>query len=105
MPLPTFILAGAPKAGSSAFWHYIRQHPDIYLPDEKEPFFFDFNFEKGLDWYESKFDGHNGEAAIGEATVWYMRWRSVPERIHSLLPDVKLIFLLSASDGSSVFQL
>ena len=94
MPLPTFILAGAPKAGSSAFWHYIRQHPDIYLPAEKEPFFFDFNFDKGVDWYAAKFEGHDGEKAIGEATVWYMRWREVPERMHRVLPDVKLIFLL-----------
>ena len=94
MPLPNFILAGAPKSGSSAFWHYLRQHPDVYFPDEKEPFFFDFKFDKGVDWYASKFDGHHGETAVGEATVWYMRWKEVPARMHSVLPDVKLIFLL-----------
>ena len=94
MTLPTFILAGAPKAGSSAFWHYLRQHPEVYLPAEKEPFFFDFNFDKGVEWYADKFAGHRGETAVGEATVWYMRWKEVPERMHSVLPDVKLIFLL-----------
>lgn len=94
MVLPNFILAGAPKAGSSSFFELLRQHPDIYASSVKEPFFFDFNFERGIDWYEQFFRDRRHEQAIGEATVWYMRWPSVPERIHRTLPDVKLIFIL-----------
>lgn len=94
MTLPNFIIAGAPKSGSSSLWQYLRQHPDIFFPLQKELFFFDFNFEKGLEWYEAFFDAQQNERAIGEATVWYMRWNGVPEKMNKVLPGVKLIFLL-----------
>jgi hypothetical protein len=94
MPLPNFILAGAPKSGTSSLWSYIRQHPDVFMPEDKELFYFDFNYDRGVDWYRKQFSGHTDEQAIGEATVWYMRWQSVPERMHEVLPDVKLIFVL-----------
>ncbi|MEM9938481.1 MAG: sulfotransferase domain-containing protein [Pseudomonadota bacterium] len=94
MTLPNFIIAGAPKSGSSSLWNYMRQHPDVYFPENKELFFFDFNFDKGLSWYENWFADHQSQKAVGEATVWYMRWDEVPERMAQTLPDVKLIFLL-----------
>lgn len=94
MVLPNFILAGAPKAGSSTFFEIIRQHPEIYMSEVKEPFFFDFNYQKGISWYEDFFKSHQGEKMIGEATVWYMRWPSVPQRIHQIIPNVKLLFIL-----------
>lgn len=94
MVLPNFIIAGAPKSATSTLYEYIKQHPDIYMSPVKEPFFFDFNYKKGIDFYESFFEGHNGEKAIGEATVWYMSWKSVPERIYTVIPEVKLIFIL-----------
>jgi hypothetical protein len=94
MVLPNFIIAGAPKSATSTLYEYIKQHPEIYMSPVKEPFFFDFNYEKGIEFYESFFEGHNGEKAIGEATVWYMSWKSVPERIYRVIPEVKLIFIL-----------
>lgn len=93
-PLPTFLLAGAPKSGSSAFWAALRQHPDVFAPAQKEPFYFDFNWERGLGWYRAWFEEWAGERAVGEATVWYMRRDGVPERIASVIPDVRLVFLL-----------
>lgn len=91
---PNFIYAGAPKAGSSSIYELLRQHPDIYMSPVKEPFFFDFNYERGLDWYAEHFSGRAGEAAVGEATVWYMRWPNVPERINAHFPDMKFVFVL-----------
>jgi len=38
--LPTFILAGPPKAGTTSLHHYLRQHPQIYMNPIKEPTFF-----------------------------------------------------------------
>jgi hypothetical protein len=38
--LPNFFLAGAPKTGTTSLYHYLRQHPDIYLTAVKEPCFF-----------------------------------------------------------------
>ena len=94
MVLPNFIFAGAPKSGSSSLFEYIRQHPDICMSDVKEPFFFDFNYEKGLQYYGDFFKHHNGEKIVGEATVWYMSWPSVSKRMYETIPNVKLMFVL-----------
>lgn len=94
MTLPNFIVAGAPKSGTSSLVGYLRQHPDIYISQQKELFFFDFNYDKGVEWYRSHFIGAEGYKAIGEATVWYMRWKTVPERMASVIPDAKLLFVL-----------
>jgi SAM-dependent methyltransferase len=38
--LPNFIIAGAPKSGTTSLYHYLRQHPQVYLSPIKEPTFF-----------------------------------------------------------------
>jgi hypothetical protein len=37
---PNFFVAGAPKAGTTSLYHYLRQHPQIYMSPIKEPCFF-----------------------------------------------------------------
>jgi hypothetical protein len=92
--LPNFIFAGAPKSASSTLFEYIKQHPDIYMCPVKEPFFFDFNYEKGINWYQNLFSSYQGQKIVGEATVWYMRWKVVPQRIHEIIPNTKFLFVL-----------
>lgn len=38
--LPNFFLVGAPKAGTTSLYHYLDQHPEIYMSPIKEPNFF-----------------------------------------------------------------
>jgi len=38
--LPNFFIAGAPKAGTTSLYHYLDQHPQIYMSAIKEPHFF-----------------------------------------------------------------
>jgi len=38
--LPNFFVVGAPKAGTTALYHYLDQHPGIYMSPIKEPAFF-----------------------------------------------------------------
>jgi hypothetical protein len=40
MRLPDFFIAGAPKAGTTSLYHYLDQHPGIYMSAIKEPHFF-----------------------------------------------------------------
>jgi hypothetical protein len=37
---PNFFIAGAPKAGTTALYEFLRQHPQVYLSPIKEPTFF-----------------------------------------------------------------
>jgi hypothetical protein len=36
-PLPNFFIVGAPKAGTTSLYHYLDQHPDVYMSPIKEP--------------------------------------------------------------------
>jgi hypothetical protein len=40
MRLPNFFIVGAPKTGTTSLYHYLRQHPQIYMSPIKEPHFF-----------------------------------------------------------------
>ena len=37
---PNFLIVGAAKSGTTALAEYLRQHPDIYIPEIKEPRYF-----------------------------------------------------------------
>lgn len=37
---PNFIIAGAPKAGTTALYEFLRQHPQVYVSPIKEPTYF-----------------------------------------------------------------
>lgn len=84
--LPDFLLLGAAKSGTSSVFQYLAQHPRIFLPDNKEPYFFSFEgtpdhcrdpaFRRLLvvaqDEYERLFaDAGPGQLA-GEASTSYL---------------------------------
>lgn len=95
MPLPNFLCVGAQKAGTTTLYEVLKQHPDIYLPDVKEPHFFDEHYPKGLDWYENTFFNKvENEKAVGEITPAYLYMDEAPQRIlEALGTHVKLIFI------------
>jgi len=94
--LPNFIICGAQKGGTTALYHYLKQHPEIYLPKKKEVHYFDLNYDRDIKWYEKHFKGCRNRKvkAIGEASPLYVYLEEVPERIYKLFPDIKLIFIL-----------
>jgi hypothetical protein len=97
MALPNFIIIGAQKAGTCSLYEYLSLHPQIFMSREKELDFFvqERNWGKGIDWYESQFP--STAPARGEASPLYTNWPEydgVPERIHSIIPDAKLIYLV-----------
>ena len=85
------------KAGTTSLHAYLSLHPEIFMSADKEPRFFneEWNWYRGLEWYEAQFPER---AAIrGESTPDYTKFpamRNVPERIHSVIPDVRLIYLV-----------
>jgi len=91
---PDFLIIGASRSGTTATFHYLRNHPDVFLADGKELHFFDLEWDRGWDWYEGRFDGAGDRSAIGEATPSYMYDPVAVERIGSHLPHVKLIAVL-----------
>jgi hypothetical protein len=97
--LPTFLIIGSMKSGTTSLYHYLRAHPDIFMPRNKEPKFFSHDpvWAKGVKWYESLFQDGRGKKAAGEASVGYTKYPyycNVPQRIASLVPSMKLLYVL-----------
>lgn len=67
MSLPTFIIAGVPRAATTSLAAYLAAHPQLFMSAQKELHFFNSRYDRGLDWYASQFEGagpalHRGEA-------------------------------------------
>lgn len=112
MTMPNFLIIGAQKSGTTALYHYLRQHPQIYMSPKKETNFFALESEKlnscepatsqsrgkrpidNISAYRELFQDVANEIAIGEASPWYLYNPKVPERIQHYLPSVQLIAVL-----------
>lgn len=112
MTMPNFLVIGAAKCGTTALYHYLVQHPEIYMSPHKEPMFFALAGEKpdfrgpadarginrcrftDFDSYRELFRGVSGEKAVGEASTLYVYSPKAPERISRHVPDAKLIAVL-----------
>ena len=92
--LPTFLICGAQKAGTTALYSALQRHPDVCMSRPKETEFFSWRFDRGWEWFGTKFAHYNGEAAIGEASTRTMPTPQAPERICERLPKARLIFVL-----------
>ena len=95
MKRPNFLILGAGKSGTNSLYHYLGQHPDVFLSTPKEPFYFEAEYEKGLKFYwDTYFNGWNGQRAVGEARVANLFLPYIPQRIKESLPQSKLIVTL-----------
>jgi hypothetical protein len=92
--LPDFLVIGAQKAGTTALYAYLRWHPAIAGPFWKEVSFFDRHWTRGEAWYRGQFPLRTEGKLVGEASPSYVFHPLAPERVFSLVPDVKLIVLL-----------
>jgi Sulfotransferase domain len=97
--LPSFLVIGAMKAGTTSLWHYLRSHPQVFMPDPKELYFFSSpeRFDRGIDWYRSNFSDAGAAVAVGEACTNYSKHPRVTGaacRIALVLPDVRLVYLV-----------
>jgi hypothetical protein len=69
--LPNFFIIGAQKAGTTFLNNHLAQHPNVYMPKDKEiPYFYNEQFfDKGIEAYKWYFRGWNGERLVGNAPV------------------------------------
>jgi hypothetical protein len=92
--LPTFIIAGAMRSGTSSLNSYLREHPQVAVSRPKEVHYFDVNFSEGEDWYRPHFPDSESAVAVGEATPDYLYDVEAAGRIAAALPEVKILLLL-----------
>lgn len=91
---PDYIIIGAQKSGTTPLYHFLKQHPQIVFK-KGEVHFFDLMFAHGSRWYKNRFDKRpTPQHLIGDKSPYYMCHPKVPERVHSLYPNVKIIAIL-----------
>ena len=96
--LPNFFVAGCQKCATTSLHNYLVQHPDIYLPTQKETkhFVMDDRYNKGISYYEKIFFGNiKDELAVGEVDPDYIYFPEALTRIkaHFDLKSLKFIFI------------
>jgi hypothetical protein len=108
--LPTFLVIGAARSGTTALYLYLRQHPNVFMARGKETNYFAFEGEaldfRGpgaefvnnsvvtLNAYRRLFAEAPEGAAIGEASPLYLYCPPAAERIRARLPDVRIVAIL-----------
>ncbi len=93
-PMPNFIIIGTQKGGTTSLYNYLTQHPYIKAAVNKEVHYFDVHFDKGDNWYRSRFPFCGQDYITGEASPSYIFHPHAPKRIAELTPSVKLIAIL-----------
>ena len=95
--LPNLVVIGAQKCGTSVLHYYLGLHPEVSMSTPKELNFFieERNWPRGAEWYARHFDAR--ARARGEASPNYTAYpqhMGVPERMASLVPDARLIYIV-----------
>jgi hypothetical protein len=95
--LPTLVVIGGLKCGTTSLHHYLNLHPEIGMSRPKELNFFveELNWPLGRDWYASHFDP--GETVRGESSPHYTnrpRFDGVAERLAETAPDARLVYMV-----------
>jgi hypothetical protein len=95
--LPSALVIGAQRGGTTSIFNYLIQHPDVLAPLGKEIHYFDFHYARGVKYYRGRFPYtrqlRNGVMTL-DATPYYFVHPLVPQRAAQLLPQVRLIALL-----------
>ena len=101
-----FFIVGAPKSGTTSLYHYLNEHPEISMSSQKEPdYFSDADIQnEGMYYgknridtskkYHSLFDDNSESKLKGEASVSYLFYKNVPQKIKSYNPEAKIIIML-----------
>jgi hypothetical protein len=95
--LPSALIIGTQKGGTTFLFDYLVQHPDVLPPLNKEIHYFDLNYARGVTWYRARFPYSyqlRGHAMTLDASPYYLAHPLVPQRVTDLLPGAKLIVLL-----------
>ena len=99
--VPDFFIVGHAKCGTTALYEMLRAHPQIYMPDLKEPEFLAREPQdqplasnihpRTLTEYLSLFDAARPEQRAGEASASYLRSSVAARRIAALCPHARVI--------------
>jgi hypothetical protein len=103
--IPDFYLVGHPKCGTTALYEALREHPQVFMPACKEPWFFASELHlrtpprpegtpRTLAEYRSLFAAASPQQLVGEASPLYLWSRTAAERIAAVQPAARIVAIL-----------
>jgi Sulfotransferase family len=105
--VPDFFLVGHERSGTTALYDMLRAHPQIFMPNLKEPRFFVPELRphaprrtgpavmpRTLEDYLALFAPASPEQRVGEASPQYLRSHTAASRIAELQPAARIIAIL-----------
>ena len=112
MKLPNFCIAGFPKCGSTSLYYYLAEHPDIFLPKQKELHYFSYDILKNMkagrndaevkknhisnfEDYKRLYNTADDYKAVGEVSPSYANYeQSLLKLKNTLGEELKIIVVL-----------
>jgi len=101
---PNFFIVGAPKAGTTSLYKYLKTVPEICMSATKEPNYFSVNCAptdhpllrpiRNKNEYLSLFKNVKGQKIIGDASPLYLADPDAPNLIHQVSPNSKILISL-----------
>jgi hypothetical protein len=104
--VPDFFIVGHAKSGTSALYEMLKRHPEIYMPEGKEPWFLASDMRprfqppragtpvETLEEYLALFDAAMPEQRVGEASSSYLWSHTAAAAIAQVQPDARIIAIL-----------
>ncbi len=103
--IPDFFIVGHAKSGTTAMYEMLRAHPEIFLPDSKEPWYFAAELmertpprpegtPRTLEEYRAWFAGARPEQRVGEASALYLWSHTAAGAIAAVQPEARIIAIL-----------
>jgi hypothetical protein len=103
--IPDFFVVGHPKCGTTALHQMLKAHPQIHLPDRKEPWFFAEELHertpprpegtpRTLSEYTEWFSGAQPGQVVGDATAFYLWSTSAAANIAQVNPRARIVAIL-----------
>ena len=85
--LPDFLIIGAGKSGTTTLEHYLKQHPEIFLPEVKEPNFFAYEMHTENDFEDKDTKEHYRQSRRLEKfliriCVYHLPWKGLNIMCH-----------------------
>jgi hypothetical protein len=97
---PNLFIVGQPRSGTTALYHFLKQHPQVFLSNRKEPEFFSkdlrsrFLPHRNEEHYLGLFKDCRDEKVVGEASTNYLYSEVAAKEIYHFNPSAKIIMMI-----------
>jgi hypothetical protein len=99
---PDFIIAGAPRSGTTAMYDYLRVHPQIAMSSYKEPHYFGSDlaglqfevFRNKRDKYLKLFENAGDALVRGEGSIYSLFSHRAAQEMQAFNSDMRIVLML-----------